>query len=267
MFRIAAAAPPAPPAQEAVLGEGDVEVVDHAPAAGGDGFVEELEEVDESAGDAPAPDREADDPFDGQDVTDRLEQKVRGELSEGEKIVWVGRPSLRLMKGPGAPDLIFGSVFVLCGFLAFGGALRLLLDRNTPPCLMFVGAAGCVLFGGFLVVLGALVLLFPWRCHLFPRRRPIYVLTDRGALVVHCFIWKVRRYRPSDLARRKLRKSEGFEGAGDLVFEFDRETRYENGPGGPARIVKSPRGFLHLENVRGVERIVRATLPDRRGLD
>lgn len=42
-----------------------------------------------------------DDPFDGQDVPAAVQQEIRDALTDGEKIVWVGRPSLALMPAGG----------------------------------------------------------------------------------------------------------------------------------------------------------------------
>ena len=263
VFRIETGAAPPAPIKEPVLDEREVQVVNDASALRDNAAFEELEELEEldesaDADESLVPDG---DPFAGQDVSDKVQQIIHEELAKSEKIVWVGRPAPHLVKTWFSKDLIIGGGFIFASFAGFGGGLSLLLNKNLGRMYAFLTGSLMGLVGLAFFLAGVAVCVFPFLVRIFPSRRPVYVLTNRGALVVTFFYWSLRRYNPSQLAGMKLKKSEIEEGAGDLIFETEITTRYVYGARQVAQTVKTPRGFLNIENVRGVRQLIRQTLP------
>jgi hypothetical protein len=250
-----------------VLDESDVEVVDDAlapSAPGGIGGEDELEVVDEP-GDEIAVERvvRKGDPFQGQDVSDKVQERIRNELAKGEKIVWVGRPSLRVLPMRIGKPLPIGIGSVVGAFILIGNLPGMLLSKSLPGWYILLACALMGCSSVFFLAIGGLICvlcLSSYLIRLFPSLRMIYVLTDRRALVFERVKWSVRRYQPFHLAGMICKKSAMVRGAGDLIFESEKTTRYENGPRGAAKIEKTPYGFLHLENVGEIEQLIEATL-------
>ncbi len=169
-----------------------------------------------------------------------LEALVRDELAEGEKPAWAGRPRVGRMVLGSLPMFVFGIFFF--GFAAFwtGGA--------------YLVGGPMALFGLLFLGVGLGMLASPlWAG--YKASRTCYALTSRRAITWEPEIGaglRVRSYRPEDL--RSLVRNQRGDGSGDLIFE--EVTSY----GHKGRRHVTRRGFLAIDDVRGVENLIRSTL-------
>jgi hypothetical protein len=207
--------------------------------------------------------------FDPDGLSGEWDDRVRSELREGERIVWLGRPRPGHLARQAWPIVLFGipwTAFAICWIVfastilsgAFGGGMR-------------AGAAGDGMIGLFrflfplfglpFVVIGLGMLSSPyWLAR--KAERSCYALTDRRAIV-----WEprwfggveVRNYGPEAL--EKLRRIEYPSGSGDLVFEEIVTIGRDNDG---HRTTNTRRyGFIGIDGVREVEDLLRKTLgPD-----
>jgi hypothetical protein len=190
-----------------------------------------------------------------------LDQRVRSELSGGERLVWVGQPRPRLYRGQIACMTLFGLFFLIppAFMLLFAVAMAAGVLGAGGPAEAFGFFPLC--FGlftiPFFLVGGLMAAASVW----MPRRlrRVAYALTDRRAL-----IWEpgffgrytVRSYTPASLSR--LTRVDRGDGAGDLVFE-EYYTAGTNSQGFQTT-QRNQRGFLAVDRVREVEELMRLTL-------
>ena len=213
--------------------------------------------VDETA-DEVKPAAKKSDPFKGQGVPGKMRQQVRNELTKGEKIIWLGRSSVRMALAQAWIGVAVGAVFLLAGVGLMLGGLYMLLNKELIPFL----AMG--FFGFVFAAVGGLACCSRYLVRRFQAHRAVYVLTNRRALVVGQGGRDVRSYNTFQLAQMDRKDSAMFEGAGDLIFETEYQTQFRGGSGGGTSTVKIPHGFLMIENVRQVERLIRETLVDGR---
>jgi predicted Zn finger-like uncharacterized protein len=236
-------------ADEPVLDEGDLEVVDEPE--------ETRLDVSAEAEDEPAPAKKSN-PFKGLDVPREFQQQIKEELSRGESIVWVGRPSVRVMQAKAWIAVVIGAVFACIGVGLWVGCVVFLASGNFMPALPMA------FFGLVLLAFGVLAMCSRYLIGRFRSARDCYILTNRRALVFQNGGKNVRSYSTFQVAAMNRQDSAWVQGAGDLVFEVETQTRYSGGQYGGVQTVKIHHGFLSLENVRKVEKLLRETLVDRR---
>jgi hypothetical protein len=239
----------------------------------------------------PPPPREkappAADPFVGQDVPEDMQAEIRAELTPGERIVWVERPAgtvdraaagfemreeIQVDGGPvqrtvtvthargkrPAPDsnvgkIVLGVLLGLLGLVLVVVALYcgFAIQKHGWQIAIIPGVGGLIFLGA-----GAAVLIDLYLSRKsVPPRGACYVLTSRRALIHLGGVPGKPRflsYHAPQLARMKPAEVDP-DGAGSLTFDT-------GGPGlgGETRI-----GFLGVQNVRKVEKLLRKTLLDR----
>jgi membrane protein implicated in regulation of membrane protease activity len=207
------------------------------------------------------------DPFEGLDVSDAIQQGIRAELAKGERIVWVGRPSMTLMLAKAAIARIAGVILVVLGL-------------GLPAALAFASGGLALLvffvFGLSFTAFGVVLLLAPQLVLRNAPARRVYVVTNRRALVNRRAPGSKGKGQTDSYTTGRLKKmqredSARVEGAGDLIFE----TKTLGRPGQAAsttarptgvnglRLLRRNQGFLMLENVQSVEKLIRETLIDR----
>jgi hypothetical protein len=169
-----------------------------------------------------------------------LEQIVRAELTDGEKLAWVGRPRPGRMVLASLPVFAFGIFFS-------GFALFWIWAASRKDGLF-------ALFGLPFLAAGLAMLGSPlWAG--YKASRTVYAVTDRRAVIGEPGLWdgfRVRSYDPGQL--RSMVKNQRGGGSGDLVFE--EITSYSRrGPGHVTR-----RGFLAIDRVSEVEALIRSNL-------
>jgi predicted Zn finger-like uncharacterized protein len=194
------------------------------------------------------------DPFDDTDIPEDYQEKINDELTKGERIVWLGRPAPELMMSNAKIAFYVG----LFGLLPLGLLLVI---------LGFVIHWAMILIGAVFALFGGLCLLAKWGTMKSMPRRNCYVLTNR-----RCFTWlaapgygDLLSYNTFKLEDMKRKDSLRFKGMGDLIFEV--VVTYETMGGGSRNTPQrreEPRGFLMIDNVREVEKLIRETLVDRR---
>jgi hypothetical protein len=199
--------------------------------------------------------------LDESNVPTPLRDQVLDELSKGEKLVWIGQPRPRNMVLRALPIVLVGLILTLvCAGLTItslarpgkqGGGVRAAL-MTTMPMLVGIG-----------IVLGTPIYQM-WRA-----QRTVYALTNRRALVWFCQ-WhggiSPTTYTPAQIANM-FRRDYWFlgQGAGDLVFHTVTKITVRTGSRGVGGVSTSKThfGFLAIDRVRDVEKLVRETLTDR----
>jgi hypothetical protein len=166
--------------------------------------------------------------------------------------VWVGRP---------APELMISNAKIAWYVGLFGlvpvGALLLVLG--------FVVHWVMLIFGPVLLLFGGIMLFMPMITRRTMPRRNVYVLTNR-----RCFLWEHSpgvgarlAYNGFQLDKMKRKESIRFPKMGNLIFEVVVTYDTVGSNNRPVRR-EEPRGFLMVDNVREVEKLIRETLIDRR---
>ncbi len=221
------------------------------------------EAVEEEEGEEGSPFRSPllkDDPFeDHEDLPDWFADMIKRELSKGEKIVWVGRTSMRLQKAQAWIALPVGILLVV------GAIVALIFSGTVSDWGLSVGLLCC---GIFVLLIGGGFTAAPWLVSLSGKYGPVYVLTTRRALIWEA-VSRIRTeetfkaYLVPQLVKMERRESALVKGAGDLVFGY-RLVVTSQGSRGGSMPQKQPVGFLKLDDVRAVEKMIRETLLDQR---
>jgi hypothetical protein len=204
--------------------------------------------------------------FDDSSLPPELDSRVRAELRDGERLLWVGQPLPARYARAAWPMVLFGIPWTAFAvfWIVMAGGMGFFAANAGPGGPGAGGAAlfGCCfpLFGVPFVLIGIGMLTSPiWLRR--QARRTCYALTDRRAIV-----WKaqsfggveVRSYGPDDLTR--LVRTENADGTGDLVFEeFVRTTR-RYGNNGNRSTYRTRYGFLAIADVRRIEELLRRVL-------
>jgi hypothetical protein len=195
-----------------------------------------------------------------------LETRVQSELSDGERLLWVGQPLPGRIARSAIPIVLFGipwTAFSIFWVAAASGMVFLGFGKGDAG----VGGIGAIfscfpLFGIPFILIGFGMLSSPYWLRR-RAKRTCYALTERRAI-----IWQggwfgsveVRSYGPSEL--NKIRRTEYSDGSGDLVFEEVVSIgRYNNGQ----RTTHTTRhGFMAIAEVRKIDELLRkALLSDR----
>jgi hypothetical protein len=199
--------------------------------------------------------------FEERGIPDQFRSVVEKELTAGEEMLWLGRPAANLR--PQLPKQAF--LYISLGFFGLGLLIAVIGGFHM----------GALLFGGAFGIFG-LVLLVPYYAKPNNLCSSCYVVTNRRAIVLEMAIFprvpRAKSYLPHQLVGLDRQDHATVPGAGDLVFE------YVFALGGSANLMtgaglakgytmgrmdaaqRMPHGFLLIENVRAVERLIRTTL-------
>jgi hypothetical protein len=198
--------------------------------------------------------------LDDQNLPADLDSLVRSELSDGERLFWVGQPRPDRMAYGAIPIVLFGipwtafALFWIASSYKMSGGLN-----HVKPGPLPVGLFNFFpLFGVPFVLIGLGMLGSPywlWR----QARRTCYALTDR-----HAMLWKagmfgsvtVRSYGPEALD--KVSRTAYPDGSGDLVFEEVVTTGTDSD--GRRTTSTTRHGFMAIQRVREVEELLRKAL-------
>ncbi len=258
-----AARPPAKPAAALAPDAGG----NAKPAPGGPRRAPAEAPDDDNVKEAPAVARTAPE---GADVPEELRERIREELTKGERIVWLGQPDPKLVL---LKNLAVSSIAVLVLLVMTGSGVRRMAagprDRNGGALLAGIGLLGCAI---------AVTVPFFQR---WKATKSCYALTSRRAIVLDRNVIGVPQmtsYNPADLAGMRRREWWFFQEAGDVIFRtkvtitvtdhYARGGRGRGfgGPGGymgsSVRKSVTHYGFLAVRQPRQVEALIRETLVD-----
>ena len=209
------------------------------------------------------------------ELSDDEQEMVRSEVKDRERIIWAGKPSVKLMVMRSLPVTIFGGIFLIASVIIFFSM------RSGPAAGHDMGAMGILIPAIFAVFsLGMLTAPFWAKAR---AGRTFYALTSRRALV-----WKggiffgasFEEFSAMQMGNMKRQNSWMVGGAGDLVFKeevhittthhsggYRGGRRYGGGTSQSVRIVQH--GFLAVPDVNEVERLIKRNIIDKlnRALD
>ena len=178
---------------------------------------------------------------------------VRAELRSGERMTWAGQP----LPGRFARKAILPMLFAI-PFTAFAIFWISAATAGTSHVRSYGGGDGFAhafnffpLFGLPFLLVGLGMLTSPY--WMYRRaRRVVYALTDQRAIIFDAGFWNrttVRSFDPQSL--HDLRRNQGGDGSGDLVFDREWGARTRNGQ------QATDIGFLAIPDVKRVEDLVR----------
>jgi hypothetical protein len=181
---------------------------------------------------------------------------ILAELTPNERIVWTGLQSSRVLwQGRLQGTCLLGTMAMLTGIFALflSGKAGGLLGNLLPTFALASGMA---------LIVGSIVLNFGF---FRQNRRVVYALTNRRALVYRPAFFSeghVDTYGPQILQHMKRRDYWLTKNAGDLIFHTERTitvTHFQHG-GSTMKKDEQRFGFIGIDNVRDVEKLVRETL-------
>jgi hypothetical protein len=191
--------------------------------------------------------------FDTTRLPPQLRSLVEAELQSAERIIWMGQPIPGRCARMTLPIVLFGIAWTAFALFWTAGATWG-MSKMTSGTGWF---RAFPLFGLPFILIGLAMLSSPY----WARRkaqRSAYVLTERRAILFTAG-WRgtvtVRSFEPDRL--RDLRRKQHPDGSGDLVFAED----IRRDSDGDRQVTAV--GFLAIQEVKGVEELVRA-LADRR---
>ena len=185
-----------------------------------------------------------------------------------EKVYWVGRPSQRVIESKAGINVIIGIVCLVVGAAIAG--LSFLIPSFPPdaPVPSWLPKAILIPFGGCFFALGIYMIL---------RRKSVggstelaYVVTSKHAYICDLAKEDIRVIAPAKIGDLEVKESK-IEDAGDLIlfYELDAsgagvQSGVSFGRGGNSSYerMKTPIGFLNLEQVHLVKQMVREVLVD-----
>jgi Zn-finger nucleic acid-binding protein len=216
------------------------------------------------AGGSPVtPVRAGEDPFEGLDVPEKMQEGIRKELEDDEQIVWVGRPMTEIVMKKARFAFFLGIAMAVVGVSAMvvGAAVGHQVVLLLTLCL-----------GGFLTLISIPCMLAPFLLGRFNHKRACYVVTGRRAIIYHGGLLGARSYDRRQLMVHLDRQDSSWaEGAGSLIFEVVISHHVVNS-GGPSRRGqhahvhedKTEHGFLDVAQVAEVEKLIRDTIIKRK---
>lgn len=196
------------------------------------------------------------------EIPDYAKERVEGELTSGEKVVWVGQASpkvaaIRSLWG------IFVGIFI---FMVFGCVISVMMagpmkEQKDMTPLIIIGVIGIA------VTIASLSSFLMPVYKFWAAGRSCYVVTNR-----RCMVWyggpfsSKEDYLPGALSGMR-RRNGWFCGSdtGDLVFRSVTTITHSVDRRGGVSTSRSTTyyGFLNVQNLSEVERVVRETLVDR----
>ncbi len=199
--------------------------------------------------------------FEELDVPDAMREAVEAELTSKEKIIWLGRPWMTMYVGQAKVAAVVGVVLLL----AAAGGLGAYFADVIPPAVPWYAVLAPA---GILVLISLLCILAPILVKRSEHTRPCYVITNRRAMLCEMYgrsRVSITRYNGPQLEEMERKDSWRYPGAGDLVFEIELS---RSGRVPPGRLISRgdeqtrPIGFLMLQDVAAVEKLLRQTLID-----
>lgn len=189
-----------------------------------------------------------------------LEDAVHQELADGEVVKWYGQPRPWALARSALPTFLFGIPFF--GFAVFWESMALLSATASPKHATASGSPDAIkwffpLWGVPFLLIGLGMLLSPVWLRL-RAARTLYVFTNRRVIVMTGTVLgarKIRSFQPDSLGA--MSRTERSDGSGDLVFA---NVPLLMQPRNSTRTRTRPEGFMGIERVRDVERLVRQTL-------
>lgn len=211
--------------------------------------------------------------FENSNLPAVLDARVRSEMRDDERLLWVGQPRPGRFARQAIPMMLFGipwTAFALFWMAAASGILfggnggndgfggNGVPGDNDGPGGLRLFSACFQLFGLPFMLIGFWMLSSPywlWR----QAKRTCYALTDRRAI-----LWQagkfgsvsVRSYGPEALG--KTHRTEHADGCGDLVFEEAVTIGHNNDNNLTTTTIRH--GFMAISNVREVEELLRRVL-------
>jgi len=176
-------------------------------------------------------------------LTGSLRAAVEAEVREGEHVTWIDQPIASRCMRAALPLVGFAVPWTAFALFWTWSAYRMTHGRGADVAF--------AAFGLPFVAIGLGMFSSPfWIGRM--ARRTLYVLTDRRAIIIAPAFRGtfVRSFDPAQL--HDLRRTQGADGSGDLVFATDTVT-YSRG-----RTQTRPIGFEAVADVRDVEDRVRA---------
>src|ERR1043165_6682674 len=221
-----------------------------------------------------------------------IKQKIVAELGLNEMLVWIGQPDVSIVFRRSLGYLIGGGLGVLLGVVLLMGSCVGFLSSSasnaTAPQKQPVAKGGKGASGkqaaprapapapnhaSGLGIFPVIILVIAVGCMVVPLYRwkmaqgSCYALTNRRAIVHKQGLFGLTResYSPIEVAAMRRSDSWVASGGGDLIFKsVTVVTTSYNQRGGSSRSVRTTHyGFLSINNVQAVEKLVRETLIDR----
>jgi hypothetical protein len=208
-----------------------------------------------------------DDPFEGLDIPEPMQDEILHTLTKKEKVLWVGRPLMKLMMRQARIAVLISPIILAIGLGAIGFGIYAFVGMKAE--LAWVGGLVGCLFGVIFSLAGVACIFAPTLTRRHAPHRAVYLVTNRRAIV---FAGKgspdgVRSYTGRHLENMERNESSAVDGAGDLVFEYEYETVHSGGGGhnrpGDSHVRKRPIGFLMIGKVHAVEKLLRETLLEK----
>ena len=187
--------------------------------------------------------------FPNTQIPENLRELVNAQLMDDETIQWIDQPIPFYFSAVSATLFFNGMCLILLSFLIFLVVLDTLLDGRFDFFALFAFMF-CLLFN--LLALSAPLLA--WR----EAKRMVYALTNFRAIIVQgtFFGFNVTNYYPADFANMICKHKAN--GVGSLYFPVKKL--------GPIHLLKNKsgfmrvgfihEGFIHVRNVREVERML-----------
>jgi len=219
------------------------------------------------------------------DVPEALKQKVLAELGSNEHLVWVAQPVgtivfrrslgylavggiiaaialwviVSALLGPSAASTTAKAKAAAAKKGAAGKKAAQAPQPHAQPASRGFGWTSIFFLVGGLCCAG--VPLYRWKM----AQGTVYALTNRRALVFRPGLFGPGResYSPVEVAQMRRADSWLFEGGGDVIFRTVVTVKSSSSRHGSGRSVTTTHyGFLAVEDVKGVEKLVRETLID-----
>jgi hypothetical protein len=188
-----------------------------------------------------------------------LEQRLRLELNQDEKMLWTGQPLASRSWNRSLPFLLFGipwTAFSLFWMLIATGITAGAFSIGVPAPFSLL-SLGFPLFGIPFILIGLWMLSSPF----WMRRKAqktVYALTDKRALILKP-TWgqavTVRSIPSQDLSART--RTQNADGSGTLIFTHLSTTQWQGGPNPRSYTVNV--GFEDIPDVREVEALIDRT--------
>lgn len=200
------------------------------------------------------------------EIRPELQQALEADLTAGETVLWRGRRS----RNPDLYDqnpILLVVVAGVCFVIAVGVWLVWYSIPKGPGTLGQV--AGVVVALVFSVVSASIGVLFlRGESELAGPARECYVLTNRRAILGSLGLFgrsTLRSFTPTQLLGLERQESLRVPGTGDLIFGYEISLigqTVADSKGIGDNLAKEPYGFLAIDHLRAVEKLVRQTLLD-----
>jgi hypothetical protein len=180
-------------------------------------------------------------------IPDDARKAIEKTFVKNEKALWAGRPSEEIIASKSWLGLVVGPIFGLLGVSICLGMGAFSFLTSDLAVRIIAGITGAI-FG--IMFLGGGILMLLFRRRMGGNAAACYVVTNKRAYI---FEGSVRAFSSAQLQKMSVEPSSKFDGAGDLVFAFERQ--YHQGGEHRTNI-----GFLNIEKVRTVKKFIEEVL-------